>query len=269
MSGPFDGALTTQGKIATVTKRYAICPHCEQVSGCQVDHLYQYIAQGKEVNYTDWDCHECGLPMDIRAVDGELVITKNTNRTWDLVELVTKDGQRLRLLLDQKRWEKQGAPEDPDEVFHNKEYWYNEGTCPTNWTGSIETMILEDDTDPHGVFHFIATVDQDKAVYLPPEKSSTRGERELDLFATFPEQMKDLEPEEARTEFMEIVPDLLLRMIASGNQVSITCVKGLDMQTPERYVINVKEKKGKDGVPNSTQYGITIPPIHLMKYKAI
>lgn len=276
MSGSFSGTLTTQGKIAAITKRYAICPHCGEVSGCQVDHLYQYIAEGKPVNVRDWDCNKCGMPMDIREEKGELIVTKNTDprasrqiKTWDLVELVTREGKRLRLLLDQKRWEKQGEPEDPAEIEGNKEFWYNENTCPTNWTSNIEMMILEDDTDPHGAFQFIGTVDQDKAVYLPPEKSSGRSERELDLFATFPEQMKDMVPEKAQTEFMETVPDLLLKMISTGQQVSIICVKGLDMSIPTRYVITIKEKKGKDGVPVSTQYGITIPPICLMKYKAI
>lgn len=272
MSGPFDGVSTLKGAIKSVTKRYAICPHCGKDSGKQIDHLYQYMEQGKPVDYKNWDCEECGLPMTVREEAGELVIGKDTNprssrmiKTWDLVEVITKDGKRLRLLLNQKRWEKQGEPgvgepECPQEVEDHKSYWYNEGTCPTNWTSGIEAVIEENDEDPHGAFQFVASVDQDKAIYKPKEaRSNLDDDEELDFQATFPEHFKPLEPEPAKDQLLDKLPVLLIEMLRRGQEVAVRLVKDAAHhgETPVRYVIETKEID-KDGKPDSTRYGITI-----------
>jgi hypothetical protein len=191
--------------VVAVTKRYAVCPHCSKNSQHTIDHLYEKLAAHKPIDmgHGGWECRECrecGLPFNIHAVDGELVVSKNTNpkatkmiRTWDLVQVITEDGKRLRLLLSGMRWEPQGYPEVAELVAYNKAYWYNEHTCPTNWTNDIVAMIEEDDEDPHGVFQFVATVDQDKAIMKLPHEVSCHGDEEVDLQKTFPEHFKPLE----------------------------------------------------------------------------
>lgn len=275
MNGPFDGVRTAKGAIAAITKRYAICPHCGKDSGKQVDHLYQKIDKGEKVDYSDWGCNECGLPMNVHAEHGELIVTKCTDprasrtiKTWDVLEVITKDGKRLRLLLDARRWEKQGESgegerECPQEVEDAKTYWYNESTCPLNWTGGIVRMIEEDNEDPHGAFLFVASVDQDKATYkVADNRISLDGDEELDLQATFPEHFKPQparKPEDASNELMEVVPKLLTEMLSVGDTAAIVLVKD-EHGKPVNYTVRIAD--GTD----ITNYKINISPVVAEKF---
>lgn len=47
------------------------------------------------------------------------------------------------------------APDDPQTT----EYWYDEGTCPVNvLNGRFVEVILDGDTDPHGLLEFVRTI---------------------------------------------------------------------------------------------------------------
>lgn len=45
------------------------------------------------------------------------------------------------------------SPTDPETTA----YWYDEGTCPTNWLKTVDTIIINGDSDPHGLFAFVRT----------------------------------------------------------------------------------------------------------------
>ena len=38
------------------------------------------------------------------------------------------------------------------------EYMVDEGECPTNWLRDIECIIVDGDTDPHGLFEYVRDV---------------------------------------------------------------------------------------------------------------
>jgi hypothetical protein len=42
--------------------------------------------------------------------------------------------------------------EDEDDSHR---YYYNEGTCPTNYLGVLKVFDDEGDDDPHGIFEFV------------------------------------------------------------------------------------------------------------------
>lgn len=252
--------------IIAVTKHYAQCPHCDDNTGDTIDHLLQQLEAGKTVKAGPWSCGNCGLPYEVVSENGALTIRKSeakyaskTIKTWDLLELTTQEGKRVRLLLNQKRWERNGEVICPQEVEDHKEYYYNEHTCPTNWTGSIFAVIEEDDEDPHGVFQFVASVDQDKAIYKDVDARNNLERREVDLQATFPEHFKPLEPAAAKEQLIEKLPSLLIDMLKHGQEVAVRLVKdnAFHGATPVRYVIETKEVD-KDGRPDTTRYGITI-----------
>ena len=46
-----------------------------------------------------------------------------------------------------------------EEYESNEKYFYDEHTCPTNWTSQIAEIIFEGDHDPHGVFQFVSVED--------------------------------------------------------------------------------------------------------------
>ena len=47
------------------------------------------------------------------------------------------------------------SPDDQDTTA----YYYDEGSCPTNYISRVDTIIIEGDTDPHGIFTFVRTTD--------------------------------------------------------------------------------------------------------------
>ena len=45
----------------------------------------------------------------------------------------------------------------PDE--DTRRYFYEEHTCPTNWLRDVEEVSIGDNTDPHGLWKFVAVYD--------------------------------------------------------------------------------------------------------------
>ena len=83
-------------------------------------------------------------------------------KPFDLVLLrVTPESQPLYLVLGVRRWPGR-------ENRASDEYYYNEHTCPTNWTDQIVAVISGGDEDPHGFAKFVRRTE-------PPEGMRADG----------------------------------------------------------------------------------------------
>lgn len=157
-------------KLETETMTYVSCPHCGKRAG-RIDHLF---GDRLPRSWGPWYCDECGGAYEGTVVSPtEIAIEKRDGRrkidTLDLL-MIPARAEPVYLVLNSWRWE---GDED-----HGKEYFYEEHTCPTNWTDQIEAFILDGDADPHGVAQFVRTVDA-------PEEPD--GGEEYDFQMLFPE----------------------------------------------------------------------------------
>lgn len=131
---------------------YVSCPNCKD-GEWRVDHLD--IPQD-----VWWTCNNCLAQFHIhRAGRLEFVITPTGKRSTPVtVTLRSKTKPEITVKLN--AWKYEHSQDDtPDEYFGHQKYFYEEHTCPTNWTSEIVQMECEGNTDPHGLFELIDIVD--------------------------------------------------------------------------------------------------------------
>ena len=79
-------------------------------------------------------------------------------KPYDYVLLkVDPESHPLYFVIKARRW-----PDHPPPDHDNDSYFYNEHTCPTNWTDDIVAVVGNGEVDPHGVATFVRRV-------TPPE----------------------------------------------------------------------------------------------------
>lgn len=47
------------------------------------------------------------------------------------------------------------SPDDQETT----DYYYSEGSCPTNFIKRVQDIITDGDSDPHGLFEFVRTTE--------------------------------------------------------------------------------------------------------------
>lgn len=158
--------------MALKVKHFAECPHCGE-GEFAVDHLWEPGSIGRERG--PWYCDECGRGALLKAIAPGIVDVSKSDasmpRTLNLLSIPPRD-HPVYLVVHGVR-----SSDDPGNDGGTA-YFYNEHTCPTNWTDQIEAVIEDGDPDPHGVAQFIRSVDTPE---LPD------GEIEYDLQNLFPE----------------------------------------------------------------------------------
>jgi ribosomal protein S27AE len=135
----------------TSTATYVHCPNCGERAG-RVDHLFAAKTE------TRWVCGNCHCPYDV-AVNGPDDIRVGINQTEPMAVpcvhvLVLRP--RATPVFAVVRAHDYGRKSVP---FANAEYFYNEHTCPTNWTPDIEMLVEDGDGDPHGLFEYVTSAD--------------------------------------------------------------------------------------------------------------
>ena len=138
-------------KAKTTNVVYIDCPHCgaikEDGPGV-VSHLF-----GGDTTFGPWHCRECGKGIK-GTVKGETVLIEKVRNTIDKsFVLLRLDPQPQSIFFIVKG------------MIHNKEindsgsrYFYNEGTCPTNYMQDVQKIIVGQDDDPHGLCEFIKMI---------------------------------------------------------------------------------------------------------------
>lgn len=170
--------------ITTTVVTIAIeCPHCGKPTG-SIGSLIE--AREANPNYSKefgpWHCDRCGKSYKgtLNGPD-DIQIEKTGGRcveVYDLVVIEPRD-KPIYFVVSSWRWPNTGSL-DP-EGDGNKAYYYDSGTCPTNWIKQVESIIYDENDDPHGIATFVATIDKDKAVL------ADWGDNEPDFVGTFPE----------------------------------------------------------------------------------
>jgi len=159
-------------RIIGETRLYVACPACGEKAG-RIDHLYSDAAKqsyrGQSLDAGPWMCEECGAGYRVTvAYDDHRPALKPGNiaphvrverapehdrvDTLTLLRFPDADDAYLVVAGTRPIGEKPGV---------NEPYVYDEHTCPVNYLGPrVELVMRGDDTDPHGLFAHVTTIDR-------------------------------------------------------------------------------------------------------------
>jgi hypothetical protein len=176
-----------KARVSAETKHYVHCPNCGARAG-QIDHMAKGEWRGRD---TRWSCDACGVPYGLQVnsledVKVETVADKGINVPCLHLLMLAPQPTPVYVVVKSHDYGRGGR--DNKKPFSGLEYFYNEHTCPTNWTDQIEMIVHNGDGDPHGLFQYVSSVD------LPQEEPD-----DLDEFiqSAFPDIF---EPESANAE---------------------------------------------------------------------
>lgn len=135
------------------TQTFVHCPSCGEQAG-RIDHLFD----DKQEFRTTWSCDSCGNGYDL-LVNGRdhVEIAINNERGANIpclhVLALRPKPRPVFVVISARDYERKSKP------YEGAEYFYNEHTCPTNWTDQIQMLISDGDDDPHGLFEYVESVD--------------------------------------------------------------------------------------------------------------
>jgi len=183
-----------------ITKRTIVCPECSNDTGSSIEHL---INPNRDTTFGPWYCDECGSSF-IGLVDksGQVFLELNPNdKQHEAMTLVSLPPQTepFYFLLKRKVWTRDG------KVDLDLDYYINEHSCPTNWLRDIEVVMINDDSDPHGVIRHVRTMemkDFNEAVRQVKIEGSIIGANHED-----DGDFSNLEYEVMRKAFPEVIKD--------------------------------------------------------------
>lgn len=138
------------------TQTFVACPNCGEGSH-RVDHLFGRFP----ASFGPWNCRAC--TRDFRGVinapdDVELEpVDSHTIRTFVLLELSPQKGS-VYFVVEGMRFIGRGG--STDQAEHDR-FFYEEHSCPTNFI-RCERIIADGNTDPHGLFDYVSTIDKPK-----------------------------------------------------------------------------------------------------------
>jgi len=140
--------MIAQAKI----RLYIPCPACED-GIWRADH----ITVGQS---TIWTCDECHNESRIqRLTENYFEILPNGRKDTPVV-VTLQSATEPKITLKLNAWKYSHSQDDSQEDYEsNQRYFYDEHTCPTNWTNQIVEIIFKGDHDPHGVFEFVSVED--------------------------------------------------------------------------------------------------------------
>lgn len=164
MSTPFVNVPTR-----VETKVFCKCPLCEK-HDFRIDHLFNDAAKRSEGYYpVYWSCDKCRAKFDIRVFADRHVEFSQTGTEENpflpaviLLKSNTGDDQdRPIYAVVRAGTHKDAIDKEKAERFSSHlDYYYNEGTCPTNWWRNTVCLIQDQDEDPHGCFEFVGVLDE-------------------------------------------------------------------------------------------------------------
>jgi hypothetical protein len=134
------------------TQLYVPCPGCIEGSS-RADHLVIGFK-------TTWSCSKCQANFKIERVSEFDFETSLTGWTNTPVTITLQSITEPKITVKVNAWKYSHSQNDtPEEYAEDSRYYYDEHTCPTNWTRDIVQIEFEGDKDPHGVFKFVSAED--------------------------------------------------------------------------------------------------------------
>ena len=140
----------------TKTATHIVCPGCHQPAGT-IDHLL-----GQAID-TMWYCASCGARYAFKLlVNGEVTDLRLTGDRKEKCLVLLRNGN-VGLVVAGSVFTENGKLGDWD-AHHT--YYYDEHTCPTNFMRDVKAVLdlATQDADPHGIFHYVATLPWDARV---------------------------------------------------------------------------------------------------------
>jgi hypothetical protein len=148
--------------VIAVTKRHVVCPACDKPAGT-IDHMIEdAIRLGEPSMICGWYCEHCGWEYRGHVfADGTAKVDKTGKRKIETRALLKLEPLKGDVYIEVEGMTFLGVGEtiDGKDLVEDSRYYYEEGTCPTNYLGSIRE-IWEGDygMDPHGLFKLIDVV---------------------------------------------------------------------------------------------------------------
>lgn len=143
------------------------CPNCDNVvakidDGDVLANLNDKM--GRE-HHNTYDCQVCGNDYSVVLKDGihelEINNTPMSKRTLDLLKFY--DSKKPFYLVVDGYTHKYKVGDDYKYKIGNLEYYYGEHTCTINFIRTCG-ISYNGNTDPHGLFEFVRSVDVDDIV---------------------------------------------------------------------------------------------------------
>lgn len=148
-------------KTIDTIKTVICCPWCDLPTEYSTFHLWDRARQQGSA-FGPWYCDSCGKGFTGKALAGggaeiELWTQSYTKDIWVLLKHSPSEAccSPIYLILDTSLVVTSG--ETFEQAAEHLEFLYNEHTCPSNWMkGEVAGIRYERDSDPHGVFEFVA-----------------------------------------------------------------------------------------------------------------
>jgi len=137
-------------KPKTITKQYILCPQCEK-SEHSVQHLLDLSG---DRTFGPWQCRECKHEFHGKIESGDIEITK-------IVEIKTRQMLSLLKFRDIYVVVDFYSDHENDRVDWY-DYLFHSHQCPTNIMGHIQEVFDKDEKDPHGLFRFVAAIEDNE-----------------------------------------------------------------------------------------------------------
>lgn len=112
---------------------------------------FSYRDDGSKIHNCEqeyfWVCDNCGVQVEIKFHDeGRGINQKPTGRRCEnTLALLTCVSSDLALIVDGCHWLDLGG---------NNQYYFGEGTCPSNTFRACDEVIYKGEVDPHGIFQY-------------------------------------------------------------------------------------------------------------------
>lgn len=160
-----------KAELATKTKQYIVCPYCGCDHTFSVSHLLEL---NEQKTFGHWYCDKCGKSvMGTVFEDGSVEIEKTDQTREECHVLLELEPQERSVFLVAKGMFFNGKI-DPE----NKKYYYEEHTCPINYFKDVEVVMVEEDSDPHGLFRYKGSI----PTQLEPDLDKLNSDEILKLF---------------------------------------------------------------------------------------
>lgn len=131
------------------TRHYFDCPACQRPEEFRVDHLWKSTPPIKSVG--PWFCKGCGVGFMIEMRDVLDIAIRTVSQTRKPAIAILK----LRS-QDEDIYVALRTHVSDDADHENHRYYYEEHTCPANICNIIDEVYANGETDPHGLFEFVA-----------------------------------------------------------------------------------------------------------------
>lgn len=206
-----------------ITKEYIKCPCCGESSGLAFTSDYQG-------GMTSWEHRHkaCGGAFMYGYVNGSAVVGPIVGlpKVTPIVSLMVLPPQKYPVYL--LIGDSTHSRNDDGTPNLDRDYYYNEHSCPTNWLNDIKAVIIEDDADPHGLIEHVRSLPEENYQRIRDEIRVGRG------FGTDAEDGSD----DGMTTYAGIVAAFPEIREVSSDDDSV-----IEMEEPSRDVNNVETRE--------------------------